>query len=273
MRYQFPLIFIFILGLASCTPNNVQEDNSLKKYFDAEKVTGTFGLFDNGQGNFKIYNLKRFRDTAFLPASTFKIVNSLIGIQTGRVKDSSTIIPWDGITRPIKEWNQDLTMIQAFHYSCVPWFQEMARRIGKDTMQKWLDTLGYAASKGRAVVKQVDSFWLDNSIKVTGDEQMGLVKKLYFDQLPFYNRTQQIVRRMMIMEDNSNYRLSYKTGWGQTEKNHSLGWIIGWVEENRHPYFFVLQLESPDPHFDMPPARMKILKAILSQYGFLQGKM
>lgn len=274
MRYHPFIICIFFIGFISCSPNNVTQDKSLQKYFDEQKLTGCFGLYDNGQGNFTIYNLTRYRDSAFLPASTFKIVNSLIGIQTGKVKDSSTVIPWDGVVRENKAWNQDLTMMQAFKLSAVPWFQELARRIGKDTMQKWLDTLGYAAvtDKGRAVVKQIDMFWLDNSIKITADEQLGMVKKLYFHQLPFYSRTQQIVKRMMLQEDNPNYQLSYKTGLGYTPDGHSLGWIVGWIEENKHPYFFVLQLESPDKNYDMVTVRMSLLKKILKQYGFMEGK-
>lgn len=266
--------FVFFLPLLflACSPNNVSTDGSLKKYFDAEKVNGCFALLDNGQGNATIYNLPRYRDTAFLPASTFKIVNSLIGLQTGRVNDTATVIPWDGVIRPVKEWNQDLTMAQAFRYSAVPWYQELARRIGKDTMQHWLDTLHYAALKGRSVIGKIDTFWLDNSMKVTADEQLGLVKKLYFDQLPFFNRSQDIVKDMMLQEKNSNYSLSYKTGWGHTDKGRSLGWIIGWIEENIHPYFFVLQIESPDPNYDMTAVRLKMLKQILKQYGFMEGK-
>lgn len=265
-------IFLFSFAFIACSPTNVVNDDSVKKYFDEEKVTGCFGLFDNGQGSFTIYNLPRFRDSTFLPASTFKIVNSLIGLQTGRVNDTNTVIPWDKVVRPIKEWNQDLTMMQAFHYSAVPWFQELARRIGKDTMQHWLDTLGYAAKNGKAVIRQIDTFWLDNSVKITADEELGLVKKLYFDQLPFFNRTQDMVKGMMLQESNSNYKLSYKTGWAHTDKGHSLGWVAGWIEENIHPYFFVLQIESPDPNYDMMPVRIKMLKQILKQYGFMEGK-
>lgn len=274
MRYSLYVLYFFSVVFVSCSPNNVTQDKSLQKYFEEEKVSGCFGLYDNGQGHFTIYDLQRFRDSAYLPASTFKIVNSLIGIQTGKVKDSLTVIPWDGVVRDNKDWNQDLTMMQAFKLSCVPWYQELARRIGKDTMQKWLDTLGYAAvtAKGRAVVKQIDTFWLDNSIKITADEQLGMVKKLYFDQLPFYNRTQQIVKRMMLQEDNSDYKLSYKTGWGSMPNGHSLGWVVGWIEENKHPYFFVLQTETPDKNYNIVPARINLLKKILTQYGFMEGK-
>jgi beta-lactamase class D len=164
-------------------------------------------------------------------------------------------------------------MYEAFAVSAVPWYQELARRIGKDTMQHWLDTLGYARSHGKPVIKNnLDTFWLDNSVKVTADEQLGLVKKLYFSQLPFQPRSQRIVKNMMLREDNANYKLSYKTGWGQTDKGHALGWLIGWIEENRHPYFFVLQVESADPNYNMKDVRLQILKQILAKYGFMEGK-
>jgi beta-lactamase class D len=267
------IIGIFAILISSCSLNNTKEDSSLGKYFKENNVDGCFALFDNATGQFTVYNMDRYRDSAYLPASTFKILNSLIGVETGRVKDSSTVIPWDGITRKIPEWNQDLTMQKAFHYSAVPWYQELARRIGKDTMQHWLDTVGYARSHGKpAIAANLDTFWLDNSIKVTGDEQLGLVKKLYFNQLPFQPRSQRIVANMMREEENSNYKLSYKTGWGFTEKGHALGWIIGFIEENNHPYFFVLQLESPDHGYDMSTVRLKILKEILAQYDFMLGK-
>ena len=97
------LPFVF----AACSPNNVKEDESLKKYFDSANVTGCFGLFDNSQGHFTIYNLKRFRDSSFLPASTFKIVNSLIGIQTGVITDEQMVIKWDGVKRWNPDWNQE----------------------------------------------------------------------------------------------------------------------------------------------------------------------
>jgi beta-lactamase class D len=257
----------------SCSVNNTKEDDSLAKYFRENNVEGTFALFDNGTGQFTIYNTDRYRDSAYLPASTFKIINALIGIETGIIKDSSTVIPWDGIIRKVPEWNKDLSLQEAFTLSAVPWFQELARRIGKDTMQHWLDTLGYGRlHKKPMITDNLDTFWLDNSVKVTSDEQLGLVKKLYFGQLPFQPRSQRMVKNLMKREENSNYKLSYKTGWGFTEKNHPLGWITGWIEENNHPYFFVLQLESPDPEYNMGPVRLKILKDILSQYGFMEGK-
>lgn len=269
------MLVIIISILDSCTPNNVRQDDSIKKYFDKNQVHGCFALYNNGTGEFTIFNLKRYRDSTYLPASTFKIVNSLIGLQTGIISSDSMVIPWDGVQRPVEAWNKDLSMYEAFRVSAVPYYQEVARRIGKDTMQFWLDTLQYGANKDKKLYKisEIDNFWLDNSLKITPDQNLGLVKNLYFNELPFFKVNQEIVKRAMLFENNSNYRLAYKTGWGYTEQGHSLGWIVGWIEENKHPYFFVLNIESPDRKYDMTTVRLKMLKEILKDYGFFEGQM
>jgi beta-lactamase class D len=259
--------------MTGCSPNNVNTDNSLQQYFDSAGVTGCFGLFDNGKGEFSIYNLSRYKDSVYSPASTFKIVNSLIGLQTGKVTNEKTIFRWDSIKRNREECERDMTMEDAFRISCPAWYQQLARKIGQDTMQRWLDSLGYASRYGTFKINgNLDLFWLDNTMKITADEELGLMKKLYFDQLPFQQRPQQIVRNMMRWEDNANYQLSYKTGLAILPNNHQLGWITGWIEENKHPYFFVLQVESPNKEADIKTIRMTILKKILTQYGFFEGK-
>lgn len=272
--YAFFSLVLF--ALASCSPDNVKKDNSLKKYFDENKVEGCFALMNNATGKFTVYNLSRYRDSAYQPASTFKIVNSLIGLQTGKIVNDSMVIKWDGVKRWKEDWNKDLTMYEAFRVSSLPYYQEVARRIGKDTMQFWLDSLKYGAKSDtdKVVIKTaIDSFWIDNSLKVTPDQQLGLVKKLYFDQLPFFKTYQGMVKRAMLFEDKPNYRLGYKTGWGHKENGNAIGWITGWIEENNHPYFFVLNIETADKDIDMITVRMKILKDILKQLGFFEGKM
>ena len=265
------LYLIFLNAILSCNSNNVTQDESLKQYFDGKNVTGTFGIYDNAQGQFTIYNLSRYKDSAYLPASTFKIVNSLVGLETGKIVDEKMLIEWNGLQTTRSECDRRLTMQQAFTLSCFPYYQEVARRIGKDTMQFYLDSLGYGSRYSRAVIKRIDSFWVDNSVKITADEQLGLVKKLYFDQLPFQKRTQRVVKEIMLVEKNSNYALSYKTGWGYKENGNSIGWIAGWIEENKHPYPFVLNVEGPHD-MDMRTIRLNILKEILKHLGYLKGK-
>jgi beta-lactamase class D len=278
-KWMYALLFTGSLLIFACNTNNVTQDDSLKKYFDEAGVRGTFGIFDNAQGQFTIYNLLRFRDSAYLPASTFKIFNSLAALGTGVIFSDTVVVPWDRVVRTgpggdtMHQWNRDMNMREAFEVSNVPFYQEMARRIGKDTMQMLLDSVGYGRRNDTfRITDNIDRFWLDNTLKVTADEQLGLVKRLYFKQLPFQNREQEIVKNLMIRERNDKYILAYKTGWGTTEQGNQLGWMVGWIEENKHVYPFVLNIESADPKINMVEVRLSILKGILAQQGFFEGR-
>jgi len=269
-------LILIVFSVTGCRISAIKTDNSLEKYFKENGVTGCFALFNNGTGKITVYNRDRYFDSTYLPASTFKIVNTLIGLQTGVISSDTMLIKWDGVKRPFESWNKDLTMTEAFRVSSVPYYQEVARRIGRDTMQFWLDSMGYAQKHGRTELKgAIDSFWLNGELKVTPDEQLGMIKMLYFKQLPFFPVHQETVKSLMLAEDKPNYRLSYKTGWGfwePKEKRH-IGWVLGWIEENNHPYFFVLNIESFKENFDMAGVRQKILKDILKHLGFFEGKM
>lgn len=252
------LAFSVVWMFAACSPNNVQENKEIGKYFDSAGVKGTFALFNNGGGDFVIYNINRYKDSAYSPASTFKIAHTLIALETGVISDEKMTIQLDST----------VTMESAFKNSIVPYYQEVARRIGRDTMQQWLDSLQYG---NHTIGKSIDSFWLNNTLKLTPDEQLGIVKRLFFNQLPFQKRTHEIVKRVMLQESNANYQLSYKTGLTIRENGNQMAWVVGWIEENKHPYFFVLNLEGP-ANISMVETRLSLLKKILSNQGFFEGK-
>jgi beta-lactamase class D len=263
-----------MLLLGSCSVNKAKVDNSLKKYFDDNKVDGCFTLLNNTDGKVTVYNMQL--DTQrFSPASTFKIVNSLIGLQTGRIINDTMLIKWDGKVRVFPGgdtatgWNKDMGMTEAFKVSSVPYYQEVARRIGKDTIQAWIDSLGYG---NKNISGAVDSFWLNNALKISPDEQLGLMKRLYFDQLPFRKSVHEMVKSVMLQEDNTAYKLSYKTGWGFDEQKNNIGWQVGWIEENNHVYFFVTFVKAGKDDIDMRTIRKNITTGILKQLGFFEGK-
>ncbi len=257
-----------VFTLSSCSVNKAKIDNDLKKYFDAKNVEGCFTMLSNADGQITVYNMA-LDTTRVTPASTYKILNSLIGLETGVITSDTMVIPWDGVVRSNVDWNKNLGMKEAFAVSSVPYYQEVARRIGRDTMQRWVDSLSYG---NRNTTGAIDSFWLNNTLKISPDEQLGFMKKLYFDQLPFRKSVQEMVRNAMLKEDNTAYKLSYKTGYGFDEGNNSIGWVVGWIEENSHVYFFSTLTKAKGDPDGFADARISITKDILKNYGFFEGK-
>jgi beta-lactamase class D len=264
----YSLLFV-LFALSACSVNKAKDDNSLATYFESKGVDGCFTLFDNSDGQVTVYNMQL--DTQrFSPASSFQVVQSLIALESAVAPNEQHVISWDKTERSNPDWNKDLTLSQAFRVNAVPHFQELARRIGQDTMQRWMDSLQYGTTR---IQSAIDSFWFNNDVRVSPDEQLGLMKRLYFDQLPFSKRTQEMVRDMMLQEDNTQFKLSYKTGFGTDAQGLPIGWLVGWIEENRHPYFFVTFSRGKKADTDLSAMQLNITKEILAHLGFLKGEM
>jgi beta-lactamase class D len=266
---------IVLIGLAICTGcvrNNIKEKNLYKKIFDKYQVTGSFAAYDNGFNEFSIYNLKRYRDSAFSPASTFKIINSLIGLETGNIIEND-VKKWDGVKRSIDAWNKDHNFESAFRNSVVWYFQDVARKIGRDTMKMYLDSIAYG---NKNISGAMDSFWLNNTILVTADEQLGIVKKLYFNKLNsmFSERSYTKVKNAMLMESKDKFSISYKTGLTVGKNGLPLSWIIGWVEKKGSSpkvNFFVLNTEGKMSMEQMISVRKPMLMELLKEEKIIEN--
>ena len=108
-------------------------------------------------------------------------------------------------------------------------------------------------------------------IKSDTGAQLGLIKQLYFGQLPFFKTYQEMVKRALLKEDNTLYRLGYKTGKAVAANGHAIGWVVGWIEENNHANFFVLNIESEKTDSDLESVGVTMVKDILKEQGFFQG--
>jgi beta-lactamase class D len=274
-------LFVFAAAaqlLTSCATNNVDVDNSIGRFFDSAGVKGCFALLDNGQGRFTIYNLSRYRDSLYPAGETFDIVQSLVAFQTGVLPDEKkiAIVVDSSIADTTHPGNRvdvkvPVTYMRAMQDRSLLGdvvFQHLADSIGIDTLRKWVDSLQY----GNKDIRADSGVVLVRSIKINADQQLGLIKKLYFNQLRFFRRPQDLVKGMLTKEVNSNYTLVYKTGRAAYIPGPAIGWVMGWVEENKHPYFFVINLESPDGHSDIETIGIQLANKILPTLGFFQGK-
>ena len=218
----------------------------LKSIIDSSEVVGSVLIY-NFQKDIYYSNNFEWASKGNLPASTFKIVNSIIALETGVVKDDSTIFKWDGKKRWMKQWEQDLSLRDAFHFSCVPCFQEVARKIGTKRMNEYLSKLNYGNMEVDS--NNVDAFWLEGESRISQFQQIDFLKRLYNSELPISRRTEEIMKRMMIIEETDNYKLSGKTGWSNSNGTDN-GWFVGYVELGTKTYFFATNIE-PKQQFNM----------------------
>lgn len=231
-------------------------------YFEEVGLTGTIVLLDPATRHAQIYNRQR-ADSAYLPASTFKIPNSLISLEAGAVPDVETVIPWDGRVRFVESWNQDQTMRSAFKYSAYWFYQETARRVGKAEMQNWLDQIQYG---NQSIGGEVDQFWLDNSLQISAVEQVKFLYRFFHETLPFSSTTQIIVKDIMLAEATDQYQLYAKTGWGVAGPKE-IGWYVGWVTTGVSTRIFALNLDITKN--EDTSARIEITRKILQNEGFI----
>jgi len=237
-----------------------EEKAELQKFFQG--YSGAFVLYDRNNNRYTRYAPQQGAER-LLPASTFKILNSLIGLETGVIPDENYVIKWDGTPYPISSWNQDHTLKTAIQNSVVWYYQELARRVGREKMQYYLDLVNYG---NKDISGELDNFWLDGSLKISADEQVELLKRLYREQLPFSQRTMRIVKEILVLEDTPTYRLSGKTGTGIGEMN--VGWFVGYLQEKDNVYFFATNIKDASPEASGPKAK-EITRAILQELGLL----
>lgn len=296
------LVLAGIISLNSCSDVRINEHPEWKVVFDKHGIEdGAFEYYDNNKEIANYYN-KAMCSEPITPASTFKIFNSLVALETNVALDEQMVIKYDGTPARYRkgvllkegedtagafnreEWNKDLTMAEAFKVSSVPYYQEIARRIGLPTMQKYLDTVKYG---NRNMGGVVDNFWLNDTLKISPDEQVGLMKRLYHDELPFSARTQRIVKGMMLQESTDDYKLYYKTGWGTDSRSgDDVMWVVGFaetihrlknpktekVEAIPHPYFFTLCFKAKEGTPELVEKRKAILKELFTLSGIHKYK-
>ena len=198
---------------------------------------------------------------AKLPASTFKIANSLIALETGVVEDpDKDVFKWDGVTRSIEAWNRDHTMRSAIAASAVPVYQEIARRIGQERMQKYVDLLEYG---NRNIGGGIDQFWLTGDLRIDPVQQIDFVDRLRRGVLPISKRSQDLVRDILPATKVGGATIRAKSGLlGAETGKPSLGWMVGWAEKGPQQTVFAMNMDVRDP--SQIPARMTVTQQCLT---------
>jgi len=268
------LRLLFALAMLVSTPLyalDFRPSPAVDEVFSKAKVKGTFVLYDVSKQQLIGHDQKR-AETRFIPASTFKIANSLIGLHTGVVSSVDEVFyHHDGKPKMLKAWEQDMGMREAIKTSNAGAFQVLARRIGLSAMQDNIHTLNYGNGD---IGKSVDTFWLDGPLKISAVEQTSFLARLAQGQLPYPSAIQAEVRDAVKLEATENWVLYGKTGWTNKDQP-GIGWFVGWVEQGGNTYSFALNINVPQDNVppELPSAlskRLEITKASLRALDLLQ---
>ena len=268
------MFFLSVICLALCLPAQAQD---LSKFFKNTK--GAFVLYDLKNDRYLRHNPVRCRER-FSPFSTFKIPNSLIGLDTKVVADAEFVIRWEPQKYPMQSnwteapfvhWKQDQTLRSAIKYSVVWYYRELAKRVGQERMKKYVSDFSYGnqdISGGLNSPNLFEAFWLNSSLRISTDEQIEFLKKFYAGKLPVAERSANIVKDILVLEKTDRYTLSGKTGGGSLPNGKSLGWFVGYVETNGNVYFFATNIEGAN-YAAIRDRRIELTKQILKELGHL----
>lgn len=236
------LLALFLFAIVSSRPlpaQTFQDAPELGKIFRAQGVVGTFVLYDREADKMFVWDEARAKKR-FTPASTFKIANSLIGLDCAAVKNVDEVLPYGGKPQPFKAWEEDMGLRQAIKISNVAIYQELARRIGLERMRAGVKKLGYGNME---IGDVVDQFWLRGPLAISAVEQTQFLSRLIDGKLPVSEEALRAVREITLLEKTDAYELHGKTGWLFEE---NLGWWVGWVQRDGKAFPFALNIDMPD---------------------------
>jgi beta-lactamase class D len=250
-------------GFANVAPQRSEVREELAKHFTDLGTVGTFVGYK--VDDYLIIASDRNRSgEPKLPASTFKIPNSIIALETGVVADpDKDVFKWDGVVRSIEAWNKDHTLRSAIAVSAVPVYQEIARRIGQERMQKYVDLFEYG---NRDIGGGIDQFWLTGNLRIDPVQQVDFVDRLRRGVLPVSKRSQDLVRDILPVTKVGDSVIRAKSGLlGAEAGKPQLGWMVGWAEKGSEQTVFALNMDCLEPRHIA--ARMALTQQCLTDIG------
>ena len=206
--------------------------------FAAEGVAGTFVLREVGADTTYVWNPQRAEEPR-RPASTFKILNSLIILETGVLTDVDDAVAWDGTDHGLDIWNRDHSLRTGIEVSAVWAYQELARQVGPDDMARLVAAAGYGnADIGGAI----DRFWLDGDLRISPLEQLDFLERLLTDDLPFRAEHAAAMREILVREVDAGWTWRHKTGTALAE-DPTLGWLVGTSHYDGRAFVFAMNID------------------------------
>lgn len=259
-----PLLSVQTAGHNRCSFYAEDKDITyldLKDAFDGQ--TGSFVLYDDKNDTWMIYN-KEEAVTRLTPVSTYKIYDALLGLEAGIISPQSSLIAWDGQRYEYDLWNADQTLHSAMENSVTWYFQAIDRQAGFAAVKNYIREIGYGS---QTAAGDLSSYWTDSTLTISPVEQVEMLKKFYYNRFGFSPENINAVKDSIYLYTKGDSSVYGKTGTGKEKEKNTLGWFVGYIEQDERVYFFATSLQNEEPACG--PAAADLTLAILSELNLL----
>ena len=219
-------------------------------------LNGTAIIYDPSASQYTIYN-PDLAVTRSSPCSTFKIISSLIGLESGIINPENSTRTWSGEIFWNEDWNRDIDFREAFRTSCVWYYRQVIDDIGAERMQEELDKLQYGNCdisdwEGRLNTnnsnRALTGFWIESSLKISPKEQTEVMERIFGSDSVYSEETRNGLKQVMLVpeQDGADLSIYGKIGMGKTDGIVVDAWFTGFAESGAGNLYFCVRLGRTD---------------------------
>jgi beta-lactamase class D len=257
---------VIVAGCTSRTQLSYEPRPDLGQYFEVEGVTGTIVIQAIHAPQVPVvYDIARARRD-HPPAQTFKILSTLVALESNAVASLDTEIVWDGNGPVVPRWDRVHTLRSSIEPSGY-WFTDaVIDRIGFDTTEVWINRTNYGNQNIRG---SFDRFWLDGTLTIDAIQQAEFMSLIWSDDHPFDRYAAFDVKDILSVEEGDGWIIQYITA--NTTGAEPVRWLVGAVITGGGTWGVAMNIDNPigtPIDIDQP---LRITKAVLVGAGVIQA--
>lgn len=215
-------------------------------------------------------------DDAVTPASTFNIAISLMGFDSGILRDeSSPVLPFqEGYADWIPAWRAASSPTDWMKNSTVWYSQQITSKLGAARFQGYVESFDYgnqdvAGDPGKD--NGLAFSWISSSLKISPVDQVSFLRKVVNRKLPIKAQAYDMTSRLLKVKTlASGWEIYGKTGTafpvkpnGTDDRTRSYGWFVGWATKGERTIVFARLVQ--DQKEEEIPAGMRVKEAFLRE--------
>jgi beta-lactamase class D len=197
-------------------------------------------------------------DERVTPASTFKIPLSLMGFDSGVLRDEHT--PWlpykPGYAAANRAWRHDTDPARWLRESVVWYSQQVTSRLGAAGVRGYVQAFDYGNRELASVPGVIDAVAvseLSPTLRISPAEQAVFLRKVVKRSLPLSARAYDMTARLLRQPALANgWEVYGKTGTaqarlpdGSADETQYIGWFVGWASKDGRTLVFARLLQHP----------------------------